>query len=85
MKEFHYKITNVLGLHARPVSLLSSLLSDVESDVFLEKNGKNVSMKRMMSVLSLDVTYGDEVTVKIIGNDEENVYRELQKFFREHL
>lgn len=64
-------IKNPTGLHARPASLLVKEANKFKSEVMINKNGKDVNAKSILSVLSLGVTNGDEIVIKTNGEDEK--------------
>ena len=47
--------------------------------------GKSVDAKRIFGVMGLDVQQGDEVTVRVQGNDEAVAAAEFERFLKEHL
>lgn len=70
MIERKIMIKNPTGLHARPASLLVKEANKFKSEIMLNKNGKDVNAKSILSVLSLGVTNGDEIIIKTNGEDE---------------
>lgn len=64
-------ILNPSGLHARPASILTKLASQYKSEITLSCQGKNVSAKRIMNVLTAGIKYGSAVIVTCEGEDEE--------------
>ncbi|MBP0959574.1 MAG: HPr family phosphocarrier protein [Oscillospiraceae bacterium] len=85
MQKFIYKITDEVGIHARPAGYLAKKTKEFESVVTIEKNGKKAVASKLMAVMSLGVEQGDEVTVTVEGNDEEKASAEMKKFFEENL
>lgn len=85
MKEFTYVITDEQGLHARPAGVLVKQAAGYKSSVTIGKDGKDVDAKRIFAVMGLGVKCGEEVTVKVDGEDEETVAAELETFFKENL
>jgi len=65
------KITNKLGLHARPSAKVVQTASQFQSDIMLEKEGLEVNGKSIMGVMMLAAEAGSEVTIKVNGSDEE--------------
>lgn len=64
-------IKNPTGLHARPASLLVKEANKFQSEIMINKNGKDVNAKSILSVLSLGVSNGDEIIIKANGEDEK--------------
>lgn len=75
------KITNRLGIHARPASLLVKTASRYDADVAIEKNGNRVSAKSMMGLLTLEASHGSDLLLLASGNDAEQVLDELEALF----
>lgn len=67
------------GLHARPASELVQLCKGAAGDVKLEKDGKTVSGKSIIGIMSLGVSGGDEVTVVIDGGDEAAAMEKIKE------
>lgn len=64
-------IFNPSGLHARPASILTKLVSQYKSEITLICQDKTIPAKRIMNVLTADIRYGAVVTVICEGEDEE--------------
>lgn len=80
MKSFTYTVTDPVGLHARPAASLSRRASSLASDIQVEANGKSVNAKSMISVMTLGVRQGDEVTFTVSGETEGVDCKTLQEF-----
>lgn len=80
MREIKVKIKFKEGLHARPAAKLIKLTKGFLSTVTLEKNGKIVSASSIMAILGACIVYGDEITVRAEGADEEKAIRELENY-----
>ncbi len=65
------EITNPTGLHARPAAEFTKIASQIESDVFLEKDGKRVNAKSILGLLTLGISQGDKIEVITDGADEQ--------------
>ncbi len=85
MKEFKYIITDSEGIHARPAGILVKKASGFDCAVRLIKDGKEVDAKRIMSVMTLGVKSGTEITVRCDGEGEDAAIAELEDFFKENL
>jgi phosphocarrier protein len=68
-KEF--RISNRLGLHARPSAQLTQVAGKFASEVYIAKNGRRVNAKSIMGVMMLAAGPGSTVTVDAEGPDEE--------------
>jgi len=59
------------GLHARPAALFVQNAKGFQSQVTLSKNEKTVNGKSILSVLSLGAEQGDQVILKVNGDDAQ--------------
>lgn len=85
MEVIKYLITDEVGIHARPAGLLVREASKFKADITIEANGKSVSAKKLMAVMSLGAKQGAEVTLTIEGDDEAVAAKKLEKFLQENL
>ena len=66
-----FRISNRLGLHARPSAQLTQVAGKFTSEVYIAKNGRRVNAKSIMGVMMLAAGPGATVTVDAEGPDEE--------------
>lgn len=59
------------GLHARPAAAFVQNAKEFRSKVTLAKNEKTVNGKSILSVLTLGAEQGDQVVLKVDGEDAE--------------
>lgn len=85
IKTFSYKITDPVGIHARPAGLLIKKAGEFRSEITITKGTKTADAKKIFSVMSLGVKQNDEVTVTATGEDEDSAIEILQTFFNENL
>lgn len=85
MKNFNYVITDEVGIHARPASLLVKEVKKYTSKVTIEANGKSADASKLMAVMSLGVKNGTEVTVSVDGEDEDAACAGMEEFFKTNL
>lgn len=84
MKTFQYTIREELGMHARPAGLILQLAKEFESSIVVSNKGNSGDLKRLMSVIGLDIRYQDTVTVTVEGPDEDVAAEEMLAFFEEN-
>ncbi|HEU0200941.1 MAG TPA: HPr family phosphocarrier protein [Burkholderiaceae bacterium] len=65
-----FKISNKLGLHARPSAQLTQTAARFASEVWIARNGRRVNAKSIMGVMMLAAGQGTTVTVDADGPDE---------------
>lgn len=85
MKEFSYVINDQLGIHARPAGLLAKLAKQYNSKVQITKGEKTVAAAQLLMLMGLGVKQGDQVTVTVDGQDEEEAFAGMHSFFTENL
>lgn len=74
------EVKNETGLHARPASEFVKLASDQACNVFVEKDGRQVTAKSILGVLSLAISKGSTVTVSTDGEGEEESLKKIVEF-----
>lgn len=77
MKIINIKIINKHGLHARPAVKFVQLTSKFSSQIQICKYDNCADAKNILKVLSLGIDYGDTITLKIDGNDEDEALKDL--------
>ena len=65
-----FRISNKLGLHARPSAQLTQIAGKFASEIYIAKNGRRVNAKSIMGVMMLAAGPGSTVTVDAEGPDE---------------
>ncbi|MFO7774341.1 MAG: HPr family phosphocarrier protein [Candidatus Hydrogenedentota bacterium] len=74
-------IVNNLGMHARPAATLVQTVLEFESDITIQKNGREVNAKSIMGLLTLAAAQGSRVTVTCKGSDAEEAMGAVRKLF----
>ena len=82
MINFTYKISDAMGLHARPAGMMVKILSKHKEIVKLIFNSKEVDGKRLYQVMSLGAKFGDEITITVEGENESLVKDEILQLFK---
>ena len=67
-----FRISNRLGLHARPSAQLTQVASRFQSEVYISRDGRRVNAKSIMGVMMLAAGPGTTVSVEAQGPDEES-------------
>lgn len=65
------KVTNSVGLHARPATLFIQKANEYKSSLWLERGDRRVNAKSLLGVLSLGITKDTEIDIIADGPDEE--------------
>lgn len=74
-----FVIKNKVGLHARPAAVLVQTANKFKSNIFVEKDGKSVSAKSILGVLSLGAEKGIKISVEIEGEDEQEAMNTISE------
>lgn len=85
MKSTQYRITDEIGIHARPAGLLVKEARKFKSKTTLIKDGKIADLTKLMAIMGLGVKCGDTVTIQAEGADEEEAVDALEAFFISNL
>ncbi|HLQ74215.1 MAG TPA: HPr family phosphocarrier protein [Bacillota bacterium] len=72
------------GLQARVAAQFVQEANQFNSDLFLEKDGKEVNAKSIMGLMSLAISKGETVTFVAEGIDEEKALSHLIDFVTTH-
>lgn len=81
MTERVLKISNRLGLHARPAALFVQEAARFRCSVMVVKDGLEVNGKSVMGLMLLAAESGSKLTIKADGPDEAQALDALQKIF----
>lgn len=82
MREITVKVPFEEGLHARPASELAKACQVIESDIVLSKGEQEVNPKSILGIMTLGAAYGDEVVLRVTGEDEDKGIQILEEFFK---
>lgn len=85
MKKITVRVEGSSGLHARPASLLVAKAQGFESEVFIEKDGREINGKSIIGILGLGVSNGEEITLSCDGPDEDAALAALKQLIEEDL
>jgi len=75
------KITNRLGLHARPAAKVVETASGFSCDIFITKDQIETNAKSIMGVLMLAAEYGATLHLKFDGEDEQAACQAMKDLF----
>ena len=75
------KITNRLGLHARPAAMLVQTASDFSCDIKIIKDAVQVNAKSIMGVLMLAAEFGSTLQFEYNGADEAQAAQAIAALF----
>jgi phosphocarrier protein len=70
-------LRNPTGLHARPAKVFAKAAAASPAAVLVEKDGREVNAKSVLSVLTLDCHQGDEIVIRTSGDGADETLAEL--------
>lgn len=85
MKEMKYTIKDQMGIHARPAGLLVKQASAFPCKITITKGEKEMDLKRILGVMGLGVKFGEEITIRCEGDQEEQAAEAIETFLKENL
>jgi phosphotransferase system HPr (HPr) family protein len=77
MPETTVTLRNASGLHARPAKIFARAAAEHAADVNVEKDGRRVNAKSVLSLLTLDCHQGDEIVISTDGDGADAALAEL--------
>ena len=78
------KVTNKLGVHARPAGMIVDITGPAKSDVAIVFEGSKANAKSILNVMMLAIPLGSEVKFEVDGEDEELVVQKLEQLFNDN-
>lgn len=85
MKSFTYTIKDEIGIHARPAGMLSKTAKQFQSEIIIDKGGKQVNATKLMMLMGLGVKCGETITVTVTGEDEAEAAEAIESFLQNNL
>jgi catabolite repression HPr-like protein len=64
----------------RPVALLVQVASQFRSDIYIESGNKRVNAKSIMGMMAMGLESGEEVTVSVNGEDEDEALEQIEAY-----
>ena len=82
MIEKEIKINNQTGLHARPAALLVEVANRYNAKLTISYGTKEANLKSIVSLMSLAVGTGEEVTIKGQGSDAQEAVDKISEIIK---
>ena len=76
-----FKVLNEYGIHARPAALLVKAAGNYKCDIFIEKDGNEVSCKSIMGLMTIEGYPGSVLKVSASGSDAKDAMAEIEELF----
>lgn len=80
MVEKIVRVNNESGIHARPAASVVAFVKNYKGTVEVMNNGKKGNLKSIISIMSLGMRKGSEITLIVDGENEETFINDLAKF-----
>lgn len=68
------------GMEARPIAVLVQVASQYDSTVYLQAGSRKVNAKSIMGMMSLGLDAGENVTVIVDGEDENEALTAIEQY-----
>lgn len=75
------KIKNLLGLHARPATIITKLLQNSRSQVTISYRKETVNARSILSILMLAIKKNSLITLTVDGEDAQETMDKLVSAF----
>ena len=85
MKEFTYTIKDQEGIHARPAGAFVKEAMAFPCSVKIVKGGKEADAKRIFGLMGLGVKCGEEIILRVDGEQEDEALAALSAFLEANL
>lgn len=80
MAERTLTVASTHGLHARPAALFVKAVTDSGCTVEVQKGERKVNAASILGVISLGIEHGDEVVLRVDGENADAVLDSLAAF-----
>jgi phosphocarrier protein HPr len=81
MVEKQIKISNALGVHARPASKIVQIAISFKSKITLAKDSTCADAKSILHVMMLGANFGSTISIKASGEDEQQAVEAIIALF----
>lgn len=75
-------VINKLGLHARAAAKLVSLAQQFNSEIILQRMGREANAKSMMGILMLGSSMGTTLEISVNGDDATAALEAIETIFK---
>ncbi|MNI77519.1 Phosphocarrier protein HPr [compost metagenome] len=77
-----FTVTDELGIHTRPASILVQAASKYNAEVNIEYNGRGVNLKSIVGVMSLGIPQGAQIRIVAVGSDADKAIQEIEEVLK---
>jgi phosphocarrier protein HPr len=75
------EVRNKYGIHARPAALLVKAAGKFNCEIFIGKEGGEVSAKSIMGLLTIEGHQGAVLNIRAVGHDAAEAVAEIAELF----
>ena len=83
MVEKNIVISNKMGMHARASAQFIAYIQKFHCDIYLVKGEQIANAKSILNLIMLSLNFGTEVTVRVSGENEDEVLKKVTKYISE--
>ncbi len=84
MVKFTYKVKDPQGMHARPAGIIAAKAKEYRSDAKVTLGKETIDMKKVLPLMGLQVKCGDELSVSVQGEDEDQAAEAIRDVLKEN-
>lgn len=77
------KVNLPTGMHARPAAIVVGMAKNYKSDIEVVKGSLTANAKSVVSLLSLEIGYGDHLRFRAVGEDSEQAVSEMAELMQD--
>ncbi len=74
------KLTNGVGMHARPAGELTKIILGETANVTIQYDGKSANVKSLLNILAIGLKSDSPFTVIVDGDNEEALLEKIATF-----
>lgn len=79
-----FVIVDKIGFHARPAAALAKVAATFSSDIKIQFNDKEQSLKSMLAIMALGVKCNDTITITCDGDDAAEALIKIKETLAEN-
>ncbi len=73
-----FRVTNKLGIHARPAARFVKTANQFDCDIFVERDGQKVGGRSILGLMLLAAGHGSTITIHAHGQDAPQAVAQLE-------
>lgn len=77
------KVNLPAGMHARPAALIAGMAKSFSSEIEAVNGAKNGNAKSVVSLMSMEIAFGDQIKFRAQGDDAEKAVNEMSELIQD--